>query len=435
MNRRQEKRGLSEMNRTLFLALGASFALALAGCAAKASTPQHPEIPIYIQAAVSPAAVPLYVGPGSVAPSHTYHLGFEIPGRIATVSADVGDRVRADDVLAQLDASDYEAQTQAAEARAAAAQAQAAKAANGARPQERDAARESVEAAQAELDRALAAARLAHANFLRYDALFHDGAISALQHDAAAVADQDAQDHVASARAGLASAKSGASLVLEGARGEDRAAADAVAAAAVADAELARVTLAKAGLRSPAEAYVESRSIEPGDEASPGVIAFVLVSATAPEVRASVPERLLTVIDRGTLAVVDLAGERYRGVITRIEPAADAETRTAMVRISVPGLRVKPGAVVTVALGERRLKGGVSVPLSAVLTDAIGGTSVLIYDAANRSVTARPVRIASIEADRALVEGLRVGDPVVTSGQHEAHTGDRVLVINSRRAP
>ena len=416
--------------KTSALLISSLVAAALAGCAAKAA-PQQNAIPIRVEAATSSAAQPLYEGPGSVTPAHTYHLAFEIPGRISALNADVGDRVRAGEVLATLDASDYLAQVQEAQARASAAQAQAVKARNGARPQERDAARLSVDAAQAELDRARAAATLAHANLARYDSLFADGAISEQQHDAAATADRDAQDRVAASRAALASAQSNESIVLQGARDEDRTSADAEAAATAAGARLARVMLAKNELIAPADAYVESRAIELGDEASPGSIAFVLVSAATPEVRVSVPERFLLTLRSGTRATVDVGGAKYSGAVSRVEPAADAETRTGVVRVAVPGLRSHVGAVVTAALGEQRHSDATSIPLDAVLTDANGVTSVLLYDASRGSVISHPIEVASIESDRALVNGLQAGVMIVTAGQHEAHPGDRVRVLDS----
>ena len=419
---------------TIFLTGGLAASL-LAGCAAKAS-PQRAPIAIGIEAAATAAPQPVYVGAGSVAAAHTYHLAFDVPGRIAAVSVDVGDRVRAGETLAQLESSDYLAEAQAAAAQAMAARAQALRADNGARPQERAAARQSVEAARSELDRAQAAADLAHANLARYEALWSDGAISQQQHDAARAADRDAQDRVASARAALAQTESAATIVLEGARVEDRQAARASADAAQANADLSVVTLAKTRLAAPVDAYVQTRSIEPGDEASVGAVAFVLISLVAPEVRINVPERFLASLHRGMRAHVSSGDATYVGVITRIEPAADPETRTAEVRVKVPGLVTWPGVVVSVSLGEQRHLTDASIPLSAVITDADGRTSVLVYRPLRASVAAQSIRVAAIAGDRALVEGLAPGVPVVTAGQHQALPGDAVrLVPANERTP
>ena len=236
-----------------------SAAVVVAGCAARAASPESQGLGIAVEHPQAPSMLAVYEGPGSVTPAHTYQLSFEIPGRVASVNYDVGDRVPGGAVLASLDASDYAASAAAASAAAASAP----------------------DAARAQLERAQAAAALAHANLARYDMLYSQGAISAQVRDNAVAADRDASAQVNAARAQMTQSS-----------------------AAVANSQLAQITLGKTELVAPADTIVQKRDIEPGDTAQPGGAAFMLISAGVPDVLVAVPERVLDEISVGTPARV-----------------------------------------------------------------------------------------------------------------------------------
>jgi multidrug resistance efflux pump len=412
------------------IALPTLAALALGGCAARAATVSAPpSTPVTLAIASAPAARAQYAGPGTIAPQHVYHIAFEIPGRVVAVNADVGDRVAAGTVLAAIDVSDYAAQARAADARALGASAAAAKAHNGARMQERVAADQSVSAAQALLDRALAAQHLADANRSRYDALYASGDVAASLHDQTIAAARDTAAAVSAARAQVTQAQAQRSLVRDGTRGEDLVSSAAEASAARAAADLARVTLGKGRIVAPADAFVQQRDIERGSSAQPGTSAFVLVDARDPDVIVAVPEARLDGIAPGSVATVRAAGRSYRGRVTRVEPNADPASRTAQVRIHAPSLRARSGAIVDVALGAAHIAGDASIPLASLVTDPTGATSVLVYDPATRSAARRGVRVVSGDADRALVAGIAPGTRVVRAGAALVKPGAALTVV------
>ncbi|MBV8579405.1 MAG: efflux RND transporter periplasmic adaptor subunit [Candidatus Eremiobacteraeota bacterium] len=414
-----------------FIALSAAAALVLGGCAARAATTATAPAatPVTLATASAPETRAEYAGPGTVAPQHVYRIAFEIPGRVVAVNADIGDRVETGAVLAAIDASDYAAQARAADARSLEADAAAVKARNGARAQERVAADQAVEAARAQLDRALAVQRLAAANRARFDSLYASGDVAASQHDQTVASARDADAAVDAARAQLAQAQAQRALVHDGTRSEDLAASAAEASAARANADLARVTLGKTSIVAPAAAYVEQRNLEPGSDAQPGAPAFVLIDARDPDVLVAVPEARLDGIAPGTPARVRADARDYLGTVTRIEPNADAASRTAQVRVRVPNLRARSGAVVDVALGTTHGGGDASVPLAAVVTDAAGATSVLVYDAAARTATRRTVHVVAGDSDRALVAGLAPGTRVVRAGAALVKPGAPLTVV------
>src|SRR5205085_2916125 len=70
---------------------------------------------------------------GSLSPLREADLGFKVPGKLAAIKVQVGQRVRAGQLLATLDEAEAAVQLRAAQAQLAAAEAQAALAADAAR--------------------------------------------------------------------------------------------------------------------------------------------------------------------------------------------------------------------------------------------------------------------------------------------------------------
>jgi HlyD family secretion protein len=347
---------------------------------------------------------------------------------VTSVGADVGDRVAAGQMLASIDPADYERQVEADRARLDGADAAAARATNGSRPQERAQAGDAVASARAAVARTQAAVDLARLNDARERQLLATGDVPAQQADAARTALLDATGALNAARAQLAAAEQSASLVVEGPRAEDRAAAFADAAAARANLGLAETTLRKTTLVAPADAYVLSRDLEPGNIAQPGAVAFILTDAGTPDILVNVPESLVAGLRPGTPALVRTGRRSAFGAVTRVEPAADAASRTAQVRVRAPQLDLRPGDVVDVALQPERASGA-SVPTGALL-DERDGTYVSVYDATHATV--RRVRVRTLIAgdERVTLTGIAPGTPVVTMGQHLALPGDAVRVVS-----
>ena len=93
---------------------------------------------------------------GTIEPQARVGLAFETPGRVAEVAVDIGDRVGAGDVLAQLDTGQSALQVQQAEAALALAEAQLAQIQAGPQPEEIAAAEANLRAAQGQVAAAAA---------------------------------------------------------------------------------------------------------------------------------------------------------------------------------------------------------------------------------------------------------------------------------------
>jgi multidrug efflux pump subunit AcrA (membrane-fusion protein) len=417
----------------LLKALGVSVllgvgAFALSGCSRDAEAAVKQPAPIAVESAQAAGTIAIYRGPGTAAATHVYRVGFEIGGRVSEIGADTGDRVAAGSTLAALDATDERAQFDSASARAASARASLQKALTGARPQERAQAAQIVDAAQANVARAQAALDLARANDARMRSLLVQGDVSQQQADTARTALLDAQGALLAAQAQAGQARQGASLIEAGERDEDKQLASAEANAAKANLALAAAALRKTRITAPADAFVQSRSVERGDQVSAGAVAFVLVDAAPSDVLVDLPERLASTVQVGTPVTIRSEGKTYAGRVYRVEPSADDATRTVRLRVRVSGATIRPGAVLDVAIGERALHGA-SVPANAVLQQG-SGTAVLVYDEKAGTVARRAVEIVSAQGERTVVDGVRPGERVVVAGQYAVSPGDAVRIAS-----
>lgn len=281
-------------------------------------------------------------------------MAFRQPGRIASMAVDEGDAVKADQLLAQLDATPYREALAAAEADVERAQAQLDKLQAGNRPQQVAQALEAVRRAQAAL-------RNAEQNDTRQRSLLASGSTSQRNVDAARAARDQAAATLAEARQAL-------SLQRSGFRPEDIAAGKAQLAAAEAARDKARTALADTRLVAPANATVLSRVLEPGSMVAPSSPVYTLSLRDPVYVRAYVPETALGRVAPGTRVQVhtDSSDKTYHGQIGFISPAAEftpksvetTELRTDLVyrlRIVVSdadqGLRQGMPVTVNVAAG------------------------------------------------------------------------------------
>jgi len=129
--------------------------------------------------------------------------------------------------------------------------------------------------------------------------------------------------------------------------------------------------------------------------------------------------------------------EELPATIREISAAADPATRTFLVKADLGSAVAPPrlGQTATVAIPTPRLAGIARVPLSA-LKEHQGGSSVWIVNPASMTAVARPVRIGGAEGSEAIVlAGLSPGDRVVTAGVHVLQAGQKVRLYADPEAP
>lgn len=371
---------------------------------------------------------------GTIQPAAQIGVVSKIPGRVQKVRVDVGQAVRAGDVLVELERSELAAQVRQAEAAVAAARAGSRQALSAAETQLAVASGQ-YESSQAMLRQAQTNLKSATDNLERMRDLYGKHAVTKQQLELAETQADVARAQVESAQAAVESARSG----LEGARrhlsvvkaplevgGQQIQSGEAAVIQAEAALELARAQLANAIVVAPVGGVIASRTINPGELASPGVPLLGIVEVDELYVEVNLTESLVGRVRNGmTVAVkVDAFPERsFTGRISNLAPAADPRTRTfpARVRLANPGGELKPGMFATAALSTARRSGVVVVPTSA-LVDRNGQSVVFVVEdgkAVEREVTVglRNREVVEIKS------GLKPGEQLVIRGHLQLADG------------
>lgn len=281
-------------------------------------------------------------------------LAFNAADRIAELSVQEGDRVRAGQVIGRLDTRTLELRAAQARAQLGAQGESLARLKSGSRPEEIAQARARVRSAEAEAQ--LAAQQLDRLESTSRATEGHGVAKSELDAARARRRSADAQ---------LDTAREAQKLTVQGPRKEDIAQARAQLAAAQAELALMEHQLADAELKSPVDAIVRARLMEPGDMASPQRPVYTLVIAHPKWVRAYATELELPRIRPGQAATVTADGmaQALKGQVGYISSVAEftpknvqtEDLRTSLVyevRVNVddPDDRLRMGQPVTVRL-------------------------------------------------------------------------------------
>jgi membrane fusion protein (multidrug efflux system) len=198
---------------------------------------------------------------------------------------------------------------------------------------------------------------------------------------------------------------------------------------AVASEKLSRKHLTDGTLCAPTSGYIAKRSIEPGETASPGRVAFEIVQIDPVEVNVGVPEtdvRLVKVGQKANITVPALPGKSFQGTVRVINVSADPNTRTYMTRISVANreheLRVGMVAEATIR-GDRSIAMA-TLPGDAVVRDPQGATQVYVYYPDQKRVYTKRVEIgAAVNRNVEIKSGLSGDELIVLAGQAKLRNG------------
>ncbi|MBI2164257.1 MAG: efflux RND transporter periplasmic adaptor subunit [candidate division NC10 bacterium] len=342
-------------------------------------------------------------------------LANEVPATLGKILVDLGDRVRKGQVVIQLDEREARLEVERAIANLQAAREALARA------------RQMLDWNRANVERSQAVLSDAQTNLKRFQDLFAEGAISASQRDSAQTQSDVA---LASVRANEAQYES------------DRAAAknaEANVEQASTALELARKRLRDTEIVAPFDGFVRKRLVNVGETYKEKTPLMSLVAIQALKLQGEVPERFAPRLGAGRPVRVEVEaypGRTFTGTITRVSPAVDVESRTFTVEASVPnpGGVLKPGffAKASILTGvERNVP---FVPEEAVVTFAGIVKVYVIADgkAEERRVTTGQRRDGRVE----ILEGVKVGETVASSGLSQLATGTTVAVqAGARGAP
>ncbi len=374
-------------------------ALAFLAAFAWLLTTRGPLAPVGVEtaAAVRADLSPAVYGIGTVEAQHPYSVGPTQSGRVLRVLVDQGDRVRAGQLLAEMDPVDMR-QRIAATASAAAR------------------ARQAALAAQALVAEADSRTRLAQANSERYQALYR-------QHFVAREMADSRSNEAAIAQAALAAARASAAAA---ARDVGRA-----------EAELRAIGEVSASLelRSPVDGVVTAREAEPGATVVAGQAVLRLVDPARLWVRARVDQAHAHGIAPGQPADIALRsapGTALPGRVARIELQSDALTEERIVDVAFdpPPAQLYLGELAEVNIRLPGVRQALTVPRAAVVRR---DSRVGVWRAVDGRARFRPVKTGMESVDAVqVVAGLDVGDRFVVYSEKQLDDGMRVRRLPPR---
>jgi RND family efflux transporter MFP subunit len=374
--------------------------------------------------------------PGQVEAFETVEILARVPGYVRRMAVDLGDRVDAGQVLAELEAPELEAEHRlklahldqdAADLRKAGAMVSVAEAAV-------TTAEAGVEHARAAIRRTEAEVARWQAEYDRIDRLVSDRAVTEGLRDetlskleAARAGQEEARAQVALAEAALAQSDAEREKAVA-----DVAVAEAHVRFAEADARLAETMVGFTRITSPFAGVVTRRLVDTGHLTDPGASDPLLTVSRTDIVRVSVgvPEvdaPLVDVGDPARIRLQALEGRTFEGEVSRTSWALDQSTRTLRAEIDLenPEGVLQPGLYVYVTIIAEERPDVLSLPESAILRDPAGNASCMVAE--DGQARRMPIGLGLSDGDRVeVVSGLSGSEAVITSDPASVEEGQPV---------
>jgi membrane fusion protein, multidrug efflux system len=300
-------------------------------------------------------------------------LGFRVGGKLVQRQAEAGQRVNAGQLLAQIDAQDYQLGAQAAQAQVSAAQTQ------------RD---------------------LALADFKRFEALKNQNFISGAELERR-------ESALKAAEASLTQAK-------------------AQAQAQSNQAAYAQLTATAPGVVTVVEAEV-GQVVSAGQP----VVRLAHDGPRDAVFAVSEQTLLALKVGQVMRATLQSTGQPLKGKVRELGASADPVTRTYTVKLALEASEHLPlGATVNVLAADLpgSQTAVIKLPTSALRQEG-AATVVWVLDEASMTVKAQPVQVAAVDGNEVVIAaGLTPGQKVVSAGVHVLSPGQKVSVYGAAAA-
>lgn len=342
------------------------------------------------------AISPAIFGIGTLDARYTYKIGPTVAGRVKQVYVNAGDRVRAGQLLGEMEPIDLDNRIVAQEAASKRAMA-------------------SVLVAEAQTQDAVARKDFAKIQANRYEDLLMSRSVSAEAVDVKRQENKVAESSLVASNANLEAARQ----------------------------ELARTHADRGGLIqqrtnlrlvTPVDGLVASRDVDPGTTVIAGQSVVVVIDPKSLWVNVRFEQLSAYGLQAGLTARIALRSQKghvMTGTVLRVEPFADAVTEEVLAKVVFEQLPVPLPPIgelveVTVALAKQ--------PLSPVIPNASvqridGQLGVWVIE--DGDLRFAPIRIGATDLDGnvQVIEGLKAGQKVVLYSQHALKASSRIKIV------
>jgi len=330
-------------------------------------------------------------------------IGVKAPGRVVKIYVDLGSLVEANQVLAEIDPTEYEFRVRQSEALVSQTRARlgiADKPNDDVKPEETAIVRE-----------AEAVVKEARFVFDTTEKLQKEGVLSRIDFEKAQVRRQGAEAAYQAAKENV--------MQLRAELSERRA-----------QLALARQNLADCKVRAAFAGAVTRRHSSLGEYLNVNAPVVTMVRQNPVRVRAEIPERLASKIHVGQPVNVHIQGNGGPvGRIVRLSPAIDAQSRSLVIEGEIPNPRglLRPGSFAEVSITVDAHSTGIAIPRNTVVSFA--GTD-RVFIAAGSRLDDRIVKIGRTLTGESIeiLSGLEPGQDVVLQPDAKMTKGQKVVV-------
>lgn len=204
-----------------------------------------------------------------------------------------------------------------------------------------------------------------------------------------------------------------------------------------------RTTIARKTIRAPFAGVLGLRQVNLGQYLAPGDPIVVLQSLNPIHVNFGVPQQQAADIRVGSrvrLTTDETGGREFAGRVTAIDAVVDEATRNVQVQATLqnPRHELRPGMFVQTELVVGSPRSVVALPATAISYAPYGDSVFVVSDmkgpngASYRGVRQQFVKLGGARGDQiAVLDGVKPGDEVVTSGVFKLRNGAAIQINNS----
>jgi RND family efflux transporter MFP subunit len=206
---------------------------------------------------------------------------------------------------------------------------------------------------------------------------------------------------------------------------------------AAASVEHTQAVIAQKTLKAPFAGRLGLRNVDLGQYVAAGASLTTLQQLDPIYVDFSAPEGELATLAVGqttTLSVDAQPGVVFTGMVTAIDARVSSESRNVIVRAEFDNgdHKLLPGMFANVTVNTGAPADVLTVPRTAVVYGLYGDSAFVVIPAPSGDgfvVDRRPIRLGATRGERiAIVDGLKVGDKVVTAGQVKLQPKSSVVI-------
>ena len=197
--------------------------------------------------------------------------------------------------------------------------------------------------------------------------------------------------------------------------------------------QLSELDLIKSRIKAPINGVISNPAIEMGEYVRVGDKILEVLNITKVLALINIPEREIQYIELGkevNLTLDAIPGEMFPGKVTTRGLEADMRSRTFEVEVEVenPDRKLLPGMLIRAKLLKIHLENQILIPRHAIQEEEKGS---FVYIVNHDTIKKKHITIGlSIDQEVQVLDGLKIGDMLVETGQQLVSPNEKVAVVS-----